>query len=268
MVKKTPGEVEVTPTVTEEITPVVEEVTPATAESQYATLQTELTELKGKYEQADKGLRSAQATLTQKDRLLKEREDIRGEIDTLKSMVKYLAVQPSSGEDADDLETMAKRKAPDIDAKFKELEDRENARKYQDRLQETVSGYESRVNALGLTQENESYWEIKKLVTSGHPDDLRIADIKLKKLEKESAPVDNKPADEKDKVILELQAKVEKLEKIASGELDSETGIPSGSIKGVPTKVGDFRKWVQENPDEYREKKTEVDEMFKKGLIK
>jgi len=217
------------------------EVKPPTAEEQMATLQQEMGELKTKFEQADKGLRSAQATLTQKDRLLKEKDDIRGEFETLKNMVKILATQPSRDfNDADGLEETARRKQPDIDAKFKELEDKESSRKYQEKLNEQVAEYGNRVIALGLTENDEAYWEIFKLVTNATPADFKLADIRLKKLEKEKIPVDNKPTDE----IVELKKELDKLKKQLSGGLDSETGLSSGSSASVEQ----IRKNYRENP--------------------
>ena len=66
---------ETTGGVVETAEPQATEPTPPTAEE---TLRSEMAELKTRFEQTDKGLRSAQATLTQKDKLLKEKEDLRG----------------------------------------------------------------------------------------------------------------------------------------------------------------------------------------------
>jgi len=205
--------------------PQQEEPKPLTTEE---TLQKEIAELRTKYEQTDKGLRSAQATLTQKDRLLKERENVRDEIETLKNMVKILATQQNSGDD--DFETTAKKKNPDIDKSFEELEQRQKAQEYQRKLTETIDSYRQRVEAVGLTEKDEGYWEIYKLVTNATPADFRLADIRLGKLEaeKEKTPVDNKPTDEAKKLEVALK-EIERLKKVVSGELDTETGLPSGA---------------------------------------
>jgi len=204
------------------------EVKPLTTEEQMATLQQEMNEVKSRYEQADKGLRSAQATLTQKDRLLKEKENVRDEIQTLKNMVKILATRPQSSDSfADDLEATARKPSVDIDKQFKELEDRQKAQEYQRQLQGQIGSFQQRVETLGLKEDDEAYWEIYKLVTSATPADFRLADIRLKKLEKENTPVDNKPTD--DKTLETMQKEISRLKDIISGKLDTETGLPAGA---------------------------------------
>ncbi len=222
-------------------------------------LEKELAELRQKYEQTDKGLRSAQATLTQKDRLLKEKEDLRGEIDTLKNMVKILATQRVK--DADELETVAKQPTPDVNKAFLELEQQQQARENQRKIQEQIASYQSRVESLGLTENDENYWEIYKMVTNATPADFRLADIRLKKLEKEkeSVPVAKKPTDS-EKEIAELKAKLKKLEMANSGQLDSETGMPSGATATEEQ----IRKNFRENSTDPHARKAYLDLVVKK----
>lgn len=218
-----------------------------TTEEQTATLQEQLNELKTKYEQADKGLRSAQATLTQKDRLLKEKENVRDEIETLKNMVKILAVRGQvQEEDTNDFESTAKRKLPDIDKAFQEIEQRQKAQEYQRQVQDKIDAIKERVESSGLTENDSEYWEIYKLATSATPADFRLADIKLKKLEseKEKTPVDTKPTDEIAKRLEALEKENERLKKIVSGELDVEKGLPSGASANE----AEIRKAFRENP--------------------
>lgn len=221
-------------------------VKPPTAEEQMVTLQAQMVELKTKYEQADKGLRSAQATLTQKDRLLKDQSDMRGEFNILKNMVKVLAVRGQvSDEEADDLENTAKQKRPDINQKFEELEQKAKVREYQKQLQETINIYKERVETLGLKEDDERYWEIYKLVTNATPADFKLADIRLKKIEAEKEkPVDNKPTDDVTKKLETALKEIERLKMQVSGKLDSETGLPSGSSANETQ----IRKNFRENP--------------------
>ena len=225
--------------------PQTEEPKPPTAEEQMATLQQQLDELKTKYEQADKGLRSAQATLTQKDRLLKEKENVRDEIETLKNMVKIIATQSVRGsdEDTDGLEATAKKKSPDIDKAFEELEQKQKTREYQNKLQEQIDSIRQRVESLGLTEDDESYWEIYKLATNSTPADFRLADIRLKKLEKEKTPVDIKPTDAK-KQLDEALKEIARLKKAVNPNYDVEKGLPSGAAANE----AQIRKAFRENP--------------------
>lgn len=238
MVKKSEGKVtEVQAEETVE-TPPQDEVTPPTTEEQLATLQGELDTLKAKYEQADKGLRSAQATLTQKDRLIKEKEDIRGEIDSMKDMIKILATSYAQGSQVsdDDLENVTPQKKQDINKAYEELEQKNRLRKQQEDMSQKIAEFGKRVESLGLTEEDDAYWEINELVTDVTPYNYQArfkrADIKLKKMEKEKAPVDKEPTDEgKEDKISELEKEIARLKKIQSGELDAETGAPSGASK-------------------------------------
>ncbi len=216
---------------------------PVTAEQ--PNLQEEIVELNRKYNETVQALKGTQQSLVGKNRLLKEKEDVRGEIETLKNMVKILAVRPQARED-EDLETTAKQKSPDIDKAFAELENQRKVSEYQRKTQEQIDAIKSRVESLGLTENDEAYWEIYKIATNATPADFKLADIRLKKIEseKEKKPVDNKPTDEKDKVIATLQKEVEKLKKIASGELDIEKGLPSGAAANE----AQIRKAFRENP--------------------
>lgn len=243
--------------VEEIIIPPPPEPKPPTAD----TLQKQIDELKAKYEQADKGLRSAQATLTQKDRLLKDKEDVHEKLDKLEMMIKVLATARAQ-EVEDDLDTVAKERKPNIDKAFEELEQKQKAKRHQEQVQETILGIQKRVEALGLTEDDERYLEIYKLATSAIPVDLKIADIKLKKLEKEKeiTPVDTKPTDDREKEIADLKKQVEKLQKQVSGALDSETGLPSGASVNEEQ----IRKNFRENSTNPAARKAYLDLMAKK----
>jgi len=89
------GEVEVTTEVIEETTT---EVTPPAAEEQLATLQAQYKELQAKHEQIDKEARSAQATLTRKDKESKAQADLSTRIEGIESSIQILAGMVSKGE--------------------------------------------------------------------------------------------------------------------------------------------------------------------------
>ena len=238
---------------------------PATTEEQMATLQAQLQELQVKYEQADKGLRTAQATLTSKDRQLKEKEDLRGELDTLKQMIKVVATSRSADPLDDDLP-----KGGDIDKKFRELEEGYKMKEAQRQIAETIDGFQQRVESLGLTEDDDAYLEVQELVLSGTPNAFKRADLRLKKLEKEKShkeapPVDeHKPIDEK-KRIEELEKEIKRLKQKESGELDSETGLPSGSgdFTFTPEQIDRMRQ-----DGTYEENRTAIWKAYQDGKVK
>jgi hypothetical protein len=253
--------------VPETITPPVLEVKPPTAEE----LQKQLADVQRKYEETSKVLNGTNASLKEKTRKLQEKENFQDEIDTLKNMVKVLAVQRDSNGLVDDLEAVAKEKRPDINKAFDELEQKQKVKKYQDQVNSQVKSIQDRVEALGLTENDETYWEIYKLATNATPADFKLADIRLKKIEKEKEkPVDTKPIDDKDKTIADLQAKLKKLEMGKSGQLDVETGLPSGSGSVIPTDMAQFRQWIVTIPQDVYEKEyaSKVTEMRRLGQIK
>lgn len=90
-------EVEAT-TETAEVTPVEAEVTPPTAEERLATLQREYSETKAKLEQTEKGLNTAQSTLTRKDREFKAQSDLTSRISGIEDSIQILAGMVSKGE--------------------------------------------------------------------------------------------------------------------------------------------------------------------------
>mgnify|MGYP003145582190 CR=1 FL=1 len=242
----------------ETIKPLQEEQLPATTEEQLATLQTAYDELHTKFEQTDKGLRTAQSTLTGKDRQLKDNQDLRGEIDTLKQMMKVVATTRSDNFDDGN--------QGDIDKKFGELERGLQFRQAQDALSATIDGFQGRVEGLGLKENDDAYLEIQDLVLQGTSTSFKRAELRLSKLEnakKEGLPVDNKPPDEK-KRIDDLEKELKRLKQKESGELDSETGIPAGSGEFLFT-----REQVRNMPDdEYREKRGKIEAAQEAGRIK
>jgi hypothetical protein len=252
------------------VTPVQPEVKPPTTED----LQKEIKELKTKYEQTDKGLRSAQATLTQKDRLIKEKEISLKRLDTLEDSMQILAGLIVKGNIDPEQAESYKKEFADLKAKRQKEEEqlalKAKQEEYQTQINTQVKSLQDRVEALGLTEDDERYLEIKRLAENATPTDFKLADIKLKKIEKEKKPVDTKPIDDKDKTIADLQAKLKKLEMGKSGQLDVETGLPTGSGSVIPTDITQFRQWIATIPQDVYEKEyaSKVNEMRRLGQIK
>jgi uncharacterized coiled-coil protein SlyX len=250
----------------ETIQPQQEVVTPPAAEPTLQELQAQLAETQKKFEQADKGLRSAQATLTQKDRQIKEQADLRSEIDVLKEMVKIAAVHRGSQlseDELDDPDTIRK-KLPDLDKAYADIEAKVKTRKQQEEYQAVISSFQTRVSELGLTESDEAFWEIGELVTTGTPFALKRAELKISKLEKEKT-VDKKdvPTDTKTKSLEDRLAALERENKILKGELDVEDGQPAGGSKAFT------RKQINEmSVEEYAKNRDEIQKAISAGRVK
>jgi len=221
--------------------PPVVEPKPPTAEEQMATLQQQLQEVQIKAEQAEKGLRSAQATLTQKDRLLKEKENYSKRFESIEDSMQILAG------------LIAKREIdPEEAATYKQEFAALKAKREQEEKQEAL-----RLRQEEYNQKADAIWDkAQKIITNKK--DLKMIELLLINgkttdaedlivdAEKEKTPVDEKkPTDEKDKKIETLSKEIDKLKKLVSGELDTETGLPSGASANE----AQIRKTFRENPD-------------------
>ena len=229
------GKVEVTEPTTE-VTPVVEKETPPTAEEQLATLRQEMGELKTRAERLDKENRSTQATLTQKDRLLKEKETTASRLDTIEDSMQILAGLIAKGENID----------PEHADSYKKEFAALKTKREQESLRASHIEYNQRADAI-YSRAKESIRDkkdlkmVELLLLNGKPED---ADEMVLDAEKEIKPVDNKPTDAERK-LEEALKKIERLEKIQSGELDTERGLPSGAAASE----AEIRKNYREHPD-------------------
>lgn len=222
-------------------TPVVEQA-PPTLEAQLEAMKADMAVRAAELEKATSQINSYKGSLAEKDRKLKETGDLRSEFETMKSMIKVLATNQSSRDE--DLEVTASQRKPNVDEEFAKLEKKMEADKANKQVMEQIGVIQSRVEALKLNENDVDYLEIFKLATSGNPVDLKIANVKLTKMEKEKEILVESTPDERDKKITELEARLKKSEQIASGELDSETGRPTGASASE----SDVRKNFREAP--------------------
>ena len=222
--------------------PPQQEPQPPAAEEQMATLQNELKELKTKYEQADKGLRSAQATLTQKDRLLKERENYARRLDSVEDSIQILAGLVSKGGNFDpDMVDGYKKEFASLKEQRKREEEAVALKEKQDEyMQKATSIY---AEAEGIFSDDvDTLHLIRNYIRAG---DFDLAEKKIVKA-KGDKPVDNKPSDEVTKRLEALEKENQRLKDIVSGRLDSETGLPAGASGDEKT----IRKNYREKPDD------------------
>jgi len=98
-------------------------------------------------------------------------------------------------------------------------------------VQETIGGYQKRVEVLGLGEDDLDYWEIKGWVEKG---EYKPAELKLRKLEKEKKPVetDKSKETEEDRVKKLVKEGIDaglKVEMDKRGMLNSDNNLPSGA---------------------------------------
>lgn len=186
--------------------------------------------------EATKGLATAQLTIKKRDQALKNQDELKTELKTVTEQMKMLAafVSESQGRSADEFEQQTKIRKPDLLKQFDSIEQKKQIEKKQGVMLEAMKERQDKVEELGLTEEDEAYWEIFQLVTSAaHPDhaNLKLADLKIKKIEKErgikvEAPTENKETEEERISRLVDEKYRKKLED--SGALKMEGGTPSG----------------------------------------
>lgn len=89
-----------------------------------------------------------------------------------------------------------------------------------------LSGYQKRVEALGLTEKDDIYGDIYRLVRTLDPADLETAERRLKKLEADKVVKTETPSEPEEDRIARLVK--EQLAKDYPSMYASDTGLPSG----------------------------------------
>lgn len=226
----------------EQQTPIPEE-TVETLKSQMAKLTDELA-------QAKKGLSTAHQTLSQKDLELKRKADIESEIAGIREEMQLLAVAIATNKQ-DDSDTPK----PDVLATLRAKQAEQETRRKTAEAASLLESYRKRVEAAGLTEDDEDYWSIYDEARTLDPVKLRKVDIRLAKLEKEKQKLatpqnDEDKKKETDKLIDEgVRREMER-----RGLLKDETSTPSKG-RGTP----------QEAMRDYAQGKITAEEAKKRG---
>jgi len=230
-----------------------------TAEEQLEALQTKLAEAEARAEEKDKGFRTLQQTFRETEKQLKQQQATALEIQDLKEQMKLVAayVATSAGEEEESLIEPAPKKKEDLLQKFDQLEKERQAKAQQEQFIKQVAEYQKRTVDLGLTEEDEDYWEIGDLVTMGS---FRRADIKLKKLE--NAEKEKEPVGEKDIDKLAEEKKREWL--VEKGYLTSDTGLPAGAAGRTYTR----EQIAKMSTAEYAKNKEDIDNALRENRVK
>lgn len=259
-----PEEIEGQETEPEETSPEAEtpEEKTLTAEEKLEALETKLTNAEAKAEEKDKGFRTLQGTFKETQRQLKEQQNIASEIQDLREQMKLVAayVATSSGEEEESLVEPTPKKREDLLSKFDQLEKKRKAKAQQTQFVSQIAEYQKRTEGLGLTEDDDAYWEIEDLVTRGN---FRRADIKLKKLgdakTKEKEPVGDIEKEVKKQVNEGVNRYL-----VEHGYLSSDTGQPAGATGRTYT-----REEIASMPiKEYTRNKPDIDKALKEGRVK
>jgi len=167
---------------------------------------------------------------TELQTLRAELDGLRADRELSQSLLAIVAAQ--KGQPEDELGEEIRTKKPDLLAQYNTLRTRQEA-------QRKVSTYQRRVEALGLSPNDENYLDVRDLVIEGKYD---RAEIRLKKLEavKEEPP--------KEKIVEEtLEERAEKLAEAKylkrlekEGLLETDTGSPAGSLSSPQQAMQDY----------------------------
>ena len=200
---------------------------------QMKALQAERDRFESELKAAQRGLGTAAQTIRQRDDAIRNQNAIKADIDSVKEQLKILAgyVAQSKTGDSNDYNAQAGAHGPDLMKQFEEAETKKKADLKTQEDIATVGAFEARVNALGITPNDEAYYELKKLVIHMDPDELKQADIKLRKMEEAKMPKadEKKPVAVQNKTVDELVAEQLRAEMIKRGMLTPESANPSAS---------------------------------------
>ncbi len=214
------------------------QTTPAAPlEDQLKAMQAEKDRLSQELKAAQKGLSTMGQDIRKKEEALNRQTALERAIMSQNEQFKLLAAYVAEGQSgsSEDFEEAKATRKPDLLKKFEELETKRKADEEQsqqraqiEQFTNTVAGYEERVKSLGLTENDETYWDIKGLVETafGRPDNLKRADVKIKKLE-EAKMTDKKETEEQRIARLVEEGIRKKMDE--QGLLKPEGGSPSGA---------------------------------------
>lgn len=197
-------------------------------EANLETIQTE----KNRVEESYKGL---QNTVNKKDAELKKQTDlstrigeINDRIDLLVNAIAMGAQNPDSFGEASN--TDVKRQLETLNATQKQRREQSAADAKRGEWETMVSGFQTRMTALGITEVDDVGFQIYDLVTSNDPIRIKRAETILSKLEKTPVPRSEEPEEDKFNTRLEEEKRKWMEEK---GWLDNEISTPSAMSSTV-----------------------------------
>ncbi len=218
-------------------------------------LEAQLQEYKSKLEEGEKSYKGLQTKLNKVNEELGKRGLTDTRLDTLEQTQRILVAMLSEKENIN-LDEIPDGKKTDYIKQFDDVIQTQKAKAQQDELTGKVKDYQTKTEALKLDPQSEEYLEIRDLVIDGK---FERADRKIAKLEK--------TVEEEPKIDLEAErTKIhgEELKKILieRGELDAETGQPSGG--------GGFSReaLAEMSFEEFEKNQAEINKARREGRIK
>jgi hypothetical protein len=191
-----------------------------TADELLVIANKQLTELQTKLGQTEKGLKTAHQTLTEKDRLLKQQQDFRSEMDEMKESIQIMAGLVAKGE-------MSPEQAQDAKNEFARMKQDSLERKRQTELKAQADVYNQRADAIYQKAQEvldeDGIADVVAHLKAGNPD---LAERKIAKATKGVKPVEEKKPEVVDEKTLREKMKKEIMAEL--GLLNTETGQPSG----------------------------------------
>lgn len=200
------------------------EVQTPTAEEQLKTLGAKLQEIETARNQSEERYKGLQRTVNQKDEEIKKQANFDSRISAINERIELLATAIASGRTSEEeASALPEKDKTNILDNLKRIKANEEAKKQQDDFMHKVRSFQSRTEALGLTEKDDKYVEIQELVETGR---LRMADITLRKLEteKEKVVTDEKKPESKKETDEEIYLRMAK----AKGLLKTDNTVPSG----------------------------------------
>jgi len=240
--------------------------------SELATLQAELEALKTQNQrlpELEKGFKSLQQTLTEKDKELKRRADLDSRIDGIQETIEVLATAMASRGDVEELDP---EKRQDVLAELKKRRADQEAKAKQREITETQQEYAQKADSLfarakiAFADDDEGIERVEDLLMSGRFERAEARVVKAEgkkvlakdgKVETEEQRID-RLAEEKHRAYLE-----------GKGLLDNYSSTPSSSVGEIPTSLEQYKKWVETIPQsDYERLKPKIDKMKAEGKIK
>jgi len=220
---------------TEEKGEETQEETP-TQVSELATLQAELEALKAQNQrlpELEKGFKSLQQTLTEKDKEIKRRADFDSKIDVLQENFETLATYIASRGDAEGLDPV---KGQELQAELKKRRVEQEAKAKQREITETQQEYAQKADSLfarakiAFADDDEGIERVEDLLISGR---FERAEARVVKAEGKKAPVKDSKVETEEQRIDRLAEEKHRSYLEEKGLLDTYESTPSGSSSSI-----------------------------------
>lgn len=210
-------------TVQAEQTPTTEDLTKKYEE--------QIARLTKQYEEKDKGLRTAHATLTEKDREIKRLSDFNAKVEAIDQKIRILAAAQATGTKVDEysLDNMSPQARQDYLQQFDKLDAEVKARSEQAQKQAEEAEYRAKADSLwqeaqSLGLDEDTLDRVEDSLMYGRLDRAQKLIDRNRKVEtKQEVDIDKLVEERLNKILAERGLKQEE-----EGLLDTDTAIPSG----------------------------------------